>query len=66
MLSQDTVSTNTQQHVNSAPDGSLEDVTDSHVDTNTTSNATTAKNTKAAFEELLRDTTEPWLSREPL
>ena len=65
ILSQDTVSSNTQPPASSAPDGSLEDVTDSDVDTNTTSNATTADTTKAAFEELLEDTTEPWLSRKP-
>ena len=63
ILSQDTVSSNTQPPAISAPDGSGEDVTDSDVDTNTTSNATTADTTKAVCEELPRESTKPWLSR---
>ena len=62
-LSQATVSTNTQQH--SAPDGSLEDVTDSEKNTNTTSNATTANNTKVVCKELPREPTKPYWSRKP-
>ena len=63
ILSHDSVSTNTQQPAISAPDGSGEDVTDSEMDTNTTSNATTADTTKVVCEELPRESTKPWLSR---
>ena len=65
ILSQDTVSSNTQPPAISAPDGSGKDATDSDVDTITTSNATTADTTKAVCEELLEEPTEPWLSRKP-
>ena len=65
ILSQDSVSSNTQPPAISAPDGSGEDVTDSDVDTNTTSNATTADTIKAVCEELPEESSEPWLSRKP-
>ena len=51
---------NTPPHVFSAPDGSGEDVTDTDVDTNITSNVTTADITNHVSEESPRDGQKPF------